>query len=128
MTRVRCTAPGCRFDTYTQADPTKVLTSHRARWHGGQEFADAVHQLDGVSWQEQALDAIRTLAATGQEFTLADLHGKIPDPPHHSHWGSVTRVAAHMGLIVECGRVESSLATTNRSLVRRWRGASAVAS
>lgn len=119
MSRVRCTHPGCNFDTYVNGDPNKVLTSHRARWHGGQEFAEAVTQLDGVKFQEAYIGWVRSLPV-GTEFTTSDAHGKIPDPPHANHWGSAQTAAAHAGLCAELGSQRSTLPTTRGSKLTRW--------
>ena len=73
-----------------------------------------------TDWLPQFLIYVQTIPAD-VEFTTADLHGKIPDPPNSNCWGRATAEAAKLRLIEAVATQESTLATTKSSLVRRWR-------
>lgn len=101
----------------TLAERARLLNAHYDREHLGRR--DVVEQLDQVTWQEEFLRAIRTLPV-GREFTAAEMHGRIPDPPHHNHWGAAMAVAAHLGLCKPVSVQRSELPTTKGSRLLRW--------
>lgn len=76
-------------------------------------------------WIRTALQAVRALAKTGQEFQAYDLVEiyAIPEPDHPNRWGALLTRASRDGLIVAVGAAPSRRPATARSLTRTWRGA-----
>lgn len=76
-------------------------------------------------WHACAMQAIREIAKTGEEFQSYDLvlrYG-VPEPANPNHWGPLLRDAAKAGLIVKAGFGASKRPTSARSALRLWRGA-----
>jgi len=109
---------------WAQHDPkgTKLATHQQLR-HGVAAPLPApvepLPQLPKVAFQQEFIKAVREMPV-GREFTTADLHGVIGDPPHPNCWGPATTAAAHLGLIEAVEMQKSELATTKGSLLRRW--------
>lgn len=97
-------------DHYTPAPTSKPSTVKTPR---------TTRLLDKDAWRLRFTDYVRSLPV-GAQFTTAELHGKIPDPPHPNHWGGAQRHAAELGLIRAVTAQKSDLGTTKGSLVRRW--------
>lgn len=121
MTTWTATCATCRdrFTRPTMQAAGDALWSHHRLAHILGVTTTTVVQLDGVTWQELFLDAVRAIPV-GTEFTTADLHGRIPDPPHSNHWGSAQGVASHLGLIRPLYAQRSTLETTKGSRLLRW--------
>ena len=120
MTVFATCSRGCAFEVavLSETERLRVEAAHNRRYHGETTTLPVV-QLDHVSWQQAFLAALAAIPV-GEELTTADLHALVP-PPHHSNaWGGATSAAAHLGLIREVATQKSELATTKRSLVRRW--------
>lgn len=102
-----------------------LLWAHDAEAHRG-EPAAAIHQLPGVTFHEQALLAIRSLAVTGREFTIGECHplvGIAPLDPAHD-WPKAQKEAQRLGWIerVPDKYTQSIVEGTNKSAVAVWRG------
>ena len=82
------------------------------------------------AWWRSCCDAgIAHLAAAGESFTAFDLIGLgVPEPHHANCWGPRLLSSARAGLIECVGVAQSRRPTSGLSLVRVWRGTSAVAS
>jgi hypothetical protein len=88
------------------------------------QLAATVTQLPGVTFHEQALLAIRSLAVTGREFTIGECHalvGIAPLDPAHE-WPKATNEAKRLGWIERISYGQSIVEGTNRSAVAVWRG------
>ena len=74
-------------------------------------------------WESGALKAIETLAATGRNFTAADLTDLgVADPDHSARWGSVMAKAKKLGLIERVGYAPSKRPSRSQSVTAVWRG------
>lgn len=120
MSLVACGIGPCQWEITrpTREAAEKALHSHQQLRHAMPPL-EGVKQLDNVSFQEAYIAGIRSLPI-GTEFTTADMHGKVPDPPHPNCWGSAQTAAAHLGLCREVGSQRSTLPTTKRSKLTRW--------
>jgi len=111
-----------RGDIQTLSD---LLWAHDAQEHRGEPApAVAVSQLPGVTFHEQALLAIKSLAMTGREFTIGECHplvGIVPVDPAHD-WPKATNEAKRLGWIERVSYTQSVVEGTNRSAVALWRG------
>src|SRR4051794_27459275 len=72
-----CSLCTWEVDFVGAAAAERGLQAHRVRRHG--EELPVVAQMPNVIGWAEALEAARVLAATGREFTFADL----PDVEHH---------------------------------------------
>jgi hypothetical protein len=115
-----CPYDDCGWDQVrpTQQAADRALATHLQRCHDINPLV-GVKQLDNVAFQEAYCLAVKALPI-GTEFTTADMHGKVPDPPHPNHWGPAQTHAAHLGLCVELGSQRSTLSTSKRSKLTRW--------
>lgn len=111
----RCYIDGCQW--YSLKTSAQGLAAYNA--HVALDHSDTVQQLAGVSFQEQYVAAVRALPY-GVEFTTADLHGVVPDPPSPAHWGAAQNVAASLGLCRPVDVQRSDLPTTKGSRLLRW--------
>jgi hypothetical protein len=82
-----------------------------------------------AAWFMLALQGVRRLAATGEQFQCHDLVTRygVPEPPDHHQWGLLMRIARADGLVVPVGAVASSRPKTAHSLCKLWVGAQNVA-
>ena len=102
---------------------TAAWESHRARVHG-EGVGLSVAQLPGVSFHEQALLAIKSLAMTGHDFTIGECHalvGIAPLDPARD-WPRATNEAKRLGWIERVTYAQSIVEGTNGSAVAVWRG------
>jgi hypothetical protein len=83
-------------------------------------MAATISQPAGRSDLDVYLAAIRTLAATGQEFTSDDLRPLLPAGSKVT--GTAFSVARRRGLIEACGYRQSITPSRHASVVRIWRG------
>jgi hypothetical protein len=91
------------------------LQAHRVRHHG--ETLPVVTQMPNVVGWAEALEAARALAATGREFTIADL----PDVEHHkTNKGRLTAEIHRLGIAHVVGYRPSRRATTKGSAAAVW--------
>lgn len=81
-----------------------------ARYRQGPAVLDVERRItaDGSrlpeGWVKAAAKTVRTIAALGREFTIADLkQAGVPEPPHQGHWGSLMRKLHTDGLIRPAG-------------------------
>jgi hypothetical protein len=101
---------------------TAAWQTHHDRTHGD---AETLHQLPGVEWHEQALQAIRTLAATGQPFVISQvIKLGVPDAPNpRTDWSRIQGEAEALGLIEQTGRLGHSIRPTAKgSPCAEWIG------
>ena len=79
-------------------------------------------------WQDSALRAIDHLAASGVEFTAADLDDLgVPQPDHPCRWGAVFSAAKSEGVIHRIGYRSSRRPGRNRGVCAVWIGSEYVA-
>ena len=110
---------GCAWELWCASEDEKQRReAGHAQRHHGTAVLPVSEYVEG-SWQQSFLDAVRQVPV-GTELTTADLHGLVSEPGHVNAWGSATARAKHLGLIREVATQPSELATTKRSLVRRW--------
>lgn len=77
-------------------------------------------------WEDGALKAIQTLAATGRNFTAADLTDLgVTDPDHPCRWGSVMAKAKTLGIIVRVGYGPARRTGRNGGVAAIWKGVNA---
>lgn len=87
---------------------------------------DSRHGVHGA-WRRLAEEALEHLAATGEEFTTAEIYGppyNVPRPPSSKWAGSITSALAKRRRIRLVSVRPSSLAETRGALVRVWVGVS----
>jgi len=116
----------CRSCNGSHTAPTMQTVSDLL-WRCYQETrydGATIHQLAQVTFREQALTAIRSLACTGKPFTIGECHELVTVKPVNpqTEWPAVTREAVALGWIVEHGFTTSVVATTKGSAVRQWIG------
>ncbi|MFF4403673.1 hypothetical protein [Streptomyces sp. NPDC001404] len=77
------------------------------------------------SWATACDKAIAVMAARGVVFQAADLiaEGLVDEPEHPNQWGARFTKAAHDGVIVSAGFVQSKRVTVHRSICHQWIGA-----
>lgn len=99
------------------------LWSHYETEHDPANLGE-VHQLPTVTFREQALAAIRTLAATRKPFTIGEARPLVTVQPVNprTEWAAVTREAVSLGLIRSHGFAKSVVPTTKSSAVTEWIG------
>src|SRR5690348_8431813 len=85
----------------------------------GMELADA---SEGSEWKDRADAAIRSLAASGEEFTAEDVRARAGDPSRPNAFGARFSSAAKRGLIRRVGFRNSSRPTLHSHPVAVWRG------
>ena len=98
--------------------------THHDRVHGDVATTPAVTQLPGVTFHEQALLAIKSLAVTGRNFTIGEAHplvGIAPLDPARD-WPKATNEAKRLGWIERVSYSQSVVEGTNKSAVAVWRG------
>lgn len=73
--------PGWEVACFTDAEKATKEAAHAHHKHG---VPLPTRQLSGGTWQEQAMDAIRQVAAAGREFTVFEALREfgIADPPN----------------------------------------------
>lgn len=99
------------------------LWEHDLREHRGQQAE--VTQMPAVTWHEQAMQGIKTLALSGKPFVISDVISLgVPDAPHpRTDWPRVTNEARDLGWIEQTGRLgHSARPSTKGSPVAEWRG------
>lgn len=74
-------------------------------------------------WEDGALRAVETLAATGRVFTAADVAELIPEPDHPCRWGSLFAKAQTLKLIESAGITRSRRRSRNGGYCQQWRAA-----
>ena len=83
------------------------------------------HQLPSVTWREQAMLAMRALAARGEPFVISQVidYG-VPDAPNpRTDWSNIQKEAVALGWIEATGRLGHSVRpSTKGSPVTEWRG------
>ena len=95
--------------------------THHDRTHGD---AETLHQLPCVTFHEQALLAIKSLAMSGRDFTIGECHalvGIAPLDPARD-WPRATNEAKRLGWIERVTYTQSIVEGTNGSAVAVWRG------
>lgn len=82
-------------------------------------------ETERAEWLRQFVAAVARRAARPGPFTVFEVakEANLPDPPHHTLWGSATGVAHREGLIVSVAATPSLRPRTAKSLVRLWIGA-----
>lgn len=96
--------------------------THHDRAHGE---GHTISQLPGVTFHEQALLAIRSLAVTGEPFTVGHAHPMVAIPPTNprTDWEVARKDAERLGLIEWTGEYADSIVpSTKGSAVKVWRG------
>ena len=75
-------------------------------------------------WHAGAMKAIQQLAATGHNFTAADLTDMgVAEPDHPCRWGSLFASAKATGVIVRVGYAPARRAGRNGGVAAIWKGA-----
>jgi hypothetical protein len=100
--------------------------SHRARQHGE---GGGITQLPGVTFHEQALLALRSLAETGRPFTVGEAHPMVSIPPTNprTDWEVARKDAERLGWIEWTKTYADSIVpSTKGSAVKVWQGTYAV--
>ncbi|MEU6034014.1 hypothetical protein ABZ801_01250 [Actinomadura sp. NPDC047616] len=88
-------------------------------------LAEAVEAAD-PDWWDQAVAAVRKLAATGAPFQAYDLVTRcgLPEPSNPAkQWGALFAALSREGLIIPTGYGHSRRPTARSSAARIWRGA-----
>ena len=80
-------------------------------------------QLAGSDWQTQAIDAVRTVAARGADFTIYDALREfgVSDPPNaRTALGKFSTLVHDLHIAHPCGFTRSNRADTKKSAVAVW--------
>ena len=83
--------------------------------------ADAALEASG-EWAAQAWHVLKALAAGGQEFTIADVTGRVGAPPSPNAAGSVILNGLKAGLIVNVGWTPAEHVAAHRRRTGVYRG------
>jgi hypothetical protein len=118
-----CATCGEQFRGIDRDQLADRLWNHHAHDHLDEPLP-AVTQILGYDWHRQALEAIRTLAATGKPFVISDvIELGVGDPVNpRTDWPKVTDEAKRLGWIEHAGFAQSSRPTARSSAVRQWKG------
>lgn len=75
-------------------------------------------------WLRVVIAALARRAAKPGTFTTYEVarDEQLPEPPHHTLWGTAVHLARVEGLITSVAATPSLRPRTNSSLVRVWRG------
>lgn len=120
----KCATCGERIFLANGVRPADELWQHDNVCRLGQP-ASPVTQLPGVTFHEQALLAIRSLAVTGEPFTVGHAHPMVAIPPTNprTDWEVARKDAERLGLIEWTGEYADSIVpSTKGSAVKVWRG------
>ncbi len=79
----------------------------------------------GDEWCAEALEAVRTCAATLESFTSDDVRKFVADPPEPRAWGAVFRRAQSLGIVRATTefRVVRERVSSHQRPMRVWRAA-----
>lgn len=122
MASATCSECGWDVHNLPAGTATAAWDNHRARIHGE---GGTVTQLPGVDWHEQALQAVRALAATGEPFVISQvIEYGVPDAPNpRTDWANIQREAEAFGWIIATGKLGHSVRpTTKGSPCTEWVG------
>ena len=118
-----CTATFTRSTLMAAGD---ALWEHFKTGCGANAARDAkqITQLPSVTFHEQALRAILTLAKTGRPFTIGQAHALVDVRPGNpsTDWPKAQREAEALGWIRHHGFTKSVVPTTKGSAVSEWIG------
>jgi hypothetical protein len=118
---IACGACAWEQEYRDQETANRKLAVHRQARHGDKPL-DGVVQLDTVNWRQRALDAIRILAASGEDFALSEIHtmgvGEPLNPRYD--WGNLSRDVHRLGIAHPVDYALSKRPETRKSSVRKW--------
>lgn len=80
--------------------------------------------LQDLDWHTDALNMIRSFAASGLRFTADDLRKSIRPAPQPNDIGTVFRTARTLGIITCTGYTESKAKSRKNGVIRIWERAS----
>lgn len=106
-----------------QETAERKLATHRQARHGEGPL-DTVTPIDGVTWRERAIEAVKILVARGEDFAMWEIHnfgvGEPPDPKHQ--WGRLSQDLHRLGIAHPVDHTLSARPGTKESSVRKWSG------
>lgn len=114
----RC--PGWQIAYETAEQKQAAEDRHAHAKHGDPLPAQGV---TGVNWQEQAVDAVRQVAARGQDFRIYDALAEfgLQSPPNHkSAVGRLATLVHDQGIAHPVGGAPSTRPATNASQAAVW--------
>lgn len=107
----------------TDDDAARGLAKHRQVRHGENPINDVV-QPSPVQWRERAIEAVRIVAARGEDFAFYEALepfgiGEPPTNPQHA-WGRFAKDVHRLGIAHPVDYELSRRPGTNASSVRKW--------
>lgn len=78
--------------------------------------------LEDLTWREDALDRVESLARTGQPFTSDEVREGFREPHHPNQWGGIYTTLANRGVIVQVGFRKSHMKSRKGSVTGIWQG------
>lgn len=117
-----CGVQGCQWEQAysSREEADRRLSVHLNHAHA---FAplEGVTQLVTVSWRERAIDALRAVAARGEDFRTFDVVPTVGDPPNpQSAWGTLATDLHRLGIAHPVDYQPSKRPGTNRSAAAVW--------
>lgn len=115
----------CSFCPWEQMYPTedKAETAKRRHEHLRHNQPLPTQEITGADWQAQAVEAVRQVAARGQDFRIFDALKEfgLQSPPDQQHRiGRFATLVHDMGIAHKVGSAPSTRDRTNKSDAGVW--------